>query len=205
VLLLVYYPSVKQERENETDPNMHFSSTINVYSTSEIKILFTLRSGLIYFTIWSHLLHDLVSFNLRSGLIYFTNWSHLLYDLVSFTLRSGLIYFNNWFYLLCDLVSFCFTIWSHLLYDLVSFNLQSGVIYFTIWPHLLYDLVLFTLRSGLIYFTIWSHGIIFSRWRWKSKDWKAKQFKVLGAIKTKGSKQDRQNRLRSPMPEGGEP
>jgi hypothetical protein len=38
----------------------------------------------------------------------------------------------------------------------------------------------------------------------KSKDWKAKQFKVLGEIKTKGPKQDSQNRPRSPMPEAKE-
>ena len=115
MLLLVYYPSVKQERENETDPNMHFSSTINVYSTSEIKILFTLRSGLIYFTIWYHLPYDLVLFTSRSGLIDFTIWSHLLCDLVLFNVRSGLIYFTNW---------------SYLLYDLESFTPRSGLIYF---------------------------------------------------------------------------
>jgi len=33
---------------------------------------------------------------------------------------------------------------------------------------------------------------------------KAKQFKVLEAIKPKEPKQDSQNQLRSPLPEGGE-
>jgi hypothetical protein len=41
--------------------------------------------------------------------------------------------------------------------------------------------------------------------RSKSKDWKAKEYKVLGAIKQKVPIQARQNQLRSPMPEGGEP
>ena len=39
----------------------------------------------------------------------------------------------------------------------------------------------------------------------KKKDWKAKYFKVLGAIKPKGHKHDSQDQLRSHMPEGGEP
>jgi hypothetical protein len=41
--------------------------------------------------------------------------------------------------------------------------------------------------------------------RSKSKDWKVKKFKVFGTIKAKGPKQDSQNKLWSPLPEGGEP
>jgi hypothetical protein len=50
-------------------------------------VSFTLPTGLIYFAIWSHLLHDLVSFTLTTDFIYFAIWYH-------FVLRSGLIYFT---------------------------------------------------------------------------------------------------------------
>jgi len=48
-------------------------------------------------------------------------------------------------------------------------------------------------------------AITFIRYAQCQKIGKPNNFKVFGTLKTKGTKQDSQNRLRSPMPEGGVP